>query len=150
MTALWSARTPREQVLLALLALIATAYITVTFIWHPLQNQRDQLTADIARYSRLASTLETLAQTGLAPAPLTADMPLPTLITTTADAAGLPITRLLPTEGAAEITLADADFATILFWIAALEQDHALRILTVSFTRRPEPGLVATTLTVAR
>ena len=150
MMAFWSARTGREQVLLGLLAFVLASYALFAAVWQPLQAERSTLMRDIARYTNAAVTLDAVANAGLGPAPVTSDMPLPTLITTSAETYQLPISRLLPTADAVEITLENAPFESVIAWILALEQDHGLRIITLTITRRPEPGLVATTLSVGR
>ncbi len=150
MTAFWAERTLRERALIAALAAMCAAYLMFIALWQPLQRHRTTLTGDIAQQSRLISAL-TVLPTGAVTAPLLApDTPLPTIITDTATAFQLTIRRLQPTQDAAEITLEDAPFDTVLVWIDALERDHGLRIIALSMTRRPEPGLVAATLTIGR
>lgn len=146
----WAERTPRERVLLLLLALTSAGYALIAGLWLPLQAERDRLLQTIARYDRATMQLSDIAVTGLLPAPITADMPLPTLITTTADSYQLTVSRLLPAADSVEITLENARFDAVVAWLHALEQEHALRILTLNLTRRPEPGVVATTLSVGR
>ncbi|MGL4322096.1 MAG: type II secretion system protein GspM [Paracoccaceae bacterium] len=150
MTAFWTERTAREKLLLGLLLVTIGLYAAFTAIWQPLQQQRSALLSDIARYDRVATMLNTLSTTGLAPAPATSDMPLPTLITTSADSYQLSISRILPTESVVDITLAEAPFDIVIGWVQALEQDHGLRIQALTMTRKPEPGLVATTLIIGR
>lgn len=149
-TTFWAARTGREQILLIVMAMALTAYAMAMGVWQPLQAARSTMMQDIARDGRAGMALYTLASTGLASAPSTADTPLPTLITTTADSYQLTISRLLPSADTVEITLENASFDLVIGWIHALEQDHSLRVLALSITRRPEPGLVGTTLSVGR
>lgn len=149
-TAFWAERTPRERLLLLLMCASIATYALIAGVWLPLLATRNGLMQDIARHDRAASQLSVFASTGLALAPITADMPLPTLITTTAERFKLEVSRLLPAADTVEITLENASFDLVIAWIHALEQEHALRILTLTITRRPEPGLVATTLSVGR
>jgi general secretion pathway protein M len=154
MMAFWQARTGREQVLLALLCALGLLAGLWAGVWDPVQRARAGLLADIARYDRVTTALTGLANSGAGfdagLAPVTADMPLPTLIATTADAALLPVSRLVPTANAVDITLDPAPFEQVIGWVQALEQDHALRVLALTISRRPEPGLVSTSLTVGR
>jgi general secretion pathway protein M len=150
MIAFWAARSPRERALLSGLALICLVYLGFVGLWRPLQGHRDRLMADIARFDRTAAALSEAVGQGAAFAAPTAGTPLPQIVTDTAAAYQLTIRRLQPTDNAAEITLEEAAFDAVLPWIEALERDHALRILTLTMTRRPEPGLIATTLTVGR
>jgi general secretion pathway protein M len=150
MTAFWTARTRREQLLLAGLALILSVYFMFAVIWQPLQRHRATLTDDIARYARAATALSAIPAGSVAQPGLAADTPLPGIITDTAATFQLTIRRLQPAEGAADITLEDAPFDAVLLWIDALERDYGLQIITLTMTRRPEPGLVAATLIVGR
>jgi general secretion pathway protein M len=146
----WRARTPRERVLIAGLAATLGLWAGVAGLWQPLQAHRAALIDDIARYTRTGAVLTTAAASGLAlPAP-GSDAPLPAIITDTATAYLLTIRRLQPTADAAEIVLEDAAFETVLVWLEALERDQGLRIRALTLTRRPEPGIVGTTLTVGR
>jgi general secretion pathway protein M len=148
MTAFWVARTARERVLIAILVLFAAVFLVVTTVWQPLLRHRIALTDDIARYARATTALSAIPA-GLT-VPVTADMPLPSVITDTAATFQLTIRRLQPSEGAADITLDDAPFDAVLLWLDALERDHGLRIINLTLTRRPEPGLVATNLMIGR
>ncbi len=150
MTAFWAARTGRERVLLACLAIVCIAYALMVAVWQPLQRHRDTLTSDIARYTRTAAALSDATAQGAVFATPAADTPLPAIITDTAATYQLTIRRLQPTPNAAEVTLEDAAFDAVLLWVEALERDQGLRIVSLTMTRRPEPGLVATTLTVGR
>jgi general secretion pathway protein M len=150
MTAFWTARTRRERLLLACLALVTLIYFLFVAVWQPLQRHRATLTDDIARYARAAVALSAIPAGSVAFPGLTADTPLPSIITDTAAAFQLTIRRLQPTEGTADITLEDAPFDAVLLWLDALERDHGLRIISLTMTRRPEPGLVAATLIIGR
>ena len=73
-------------------------------------------------------------------------------MTETAPEFDLAIRRIEP-EGAgagAQLVLDDADFASVLLWIEALEQDHRLRLTAVEMDRRPEPGVVAARMSFER
>jgi general secretion pathway protein M len=150
MTTFWTSRTPRERILIAGLALVLAIYLPLAAVWQPLQRQRTTLTGDIARYAHAATALSAIPAGSVAYPGVAADTPLPGIITDTAAAFLLTIRRLQPTESAVDITLDDAPFDAVLLWIDALERDHGLRIITLTMTRRPEPGLVAATLTIGR
>lgn len=148
MMAFWGARTARERLLIIALGFLSVIYLLIVTVWQPLQRHRTTLTDDIARYARATAALSTIPA-GLV-APPSADTPLPGIITDTAATYQLTIRRLQPSTDTADITLEDAPFDAVLLWIDALERDHGLRIITLTMTRRPEPGLVATNLIVGR
>jgi general secretion pathway protein M len=146
----WRARTAREKVLIAGLAMTLALWAGIAGLWQPLQVHRAALIDDIARYTRTATVLTTAVASGVALPTPASDLPLPGLITDTATIHQLTIRRLQPTADAAEIVLDDAPFEAVLIWLEALERDQGLRIRTLTLTRRPEPGIVGATLTVGR
>ncbi len=148
MTAFWKERTGRERLLIMVLGLVSATYLLLAAIWQPLQNHRATLTDDIARYARATTVLSTIP--GGYVAPIANTTPLPGIITDTAATYQLTIRRLQPSASTADITLDDARFEAVLLWIDALERDHGLRIVTLTMTRRPEPGLIAANLIVGR
>jgi general secretion pathway protein M len=146
----WRARTPRERMLILSLAVTLALWAGIAGLWQPLEAHRARLIDDIARYTRTATLLTTAAAGGIALPVPGSDAPLPAVITDTATAYQLTIRRLQPTADAAEIVLDDAAFEAVLVWLEALERDQGLRIRALTLTRRPEPGIVGTTLTVGR
>ncbi len=151
MNAFWDARTSREKLLLCGFGACLLAYLALVVLWQPLARARATAITDIARYNRLQPSLAMLAVSGTGQGlPTSADLPIPTILAETAGSFGLTIRRLQPSGTAAEVTLDDAAFATVLPWIDVLERDHGLRIDAVTLTRRPAPGIVATSLTVKR
>jgi general secretion pathway protein M len=150
MSAFWMARTPRERILIAALGLFLAVYAAFVAVWQPLHRHRATLTDDIAHYARAATALSAIPTGSVALPALSTDTPLPSIITDTAATFQLTIRRLQPTDGTADITLEDASFDAVLLWIDALERDYGLRIITLTMTRRPEPGLVATNLIIGR
>lgn len=150
MMGFWAARTGRERLLIVGQALVCATYAIVAGIWQPLQRHRDMLVNDIVGYTRTSTALSDAAASGTTFTIPADDRPLPTIITDTAAAYQLMIRRLQPTTNAAEIALEDATFESVLLWVDALEREHNLRIVALTMIRRPEPGLVAATLTIGR
>jgi general secretion pathway protein M len=75
---------------------------------------------------------------------------VPAILTDAADTFGLKISRLQPQGNGAQLTLEDAPFDSVLLWIEALQRDDALRLIDLTLTRRPAPGIVGATLTMER
>ncbi len=147
MTDLFANRTPREKLLLASLTALTFIWLAVTQVWQPLHSLRQDIAARIPRIERA------LAEVQANPTPqTTATDPrtTPALLTDAADTFGLTITRLQPQGTQVLVTLEDAPFDTILLWTQSLLQEGGLRLTQLTLTRRPAPGIVATTLTVER
>jgi general secretion pathway protein M len=146
MMALWTDRSPRERVMLAGLGLLALVWLAVAGIWQPLVAHRASLASQIARYDTAARMLTNPAQTTTPTDP----RPVPVIITESAATFQLTIRRLQPTGDQVQIVLEDAPFEAVILWIDALATDHALTLQSLDLIRRPAPGMVAATLTVAR
>jgi general secretion pathway protein M len=146
----WQARTARERVLIGLMMGVATLWVAITLIWQPIMQERARLAGDIARYDRAIAALNAMAAGGPVAPPVVDDAALPVIITDTAANFALTIRRLQPAGDSVQVTLEDAPFDAVLFWIEALERDHGLRVQTLDLSRRPAPGVVSTNLTVGR
>ncbi len=140
-----SRRTPRERVLLLVLAAAIAAYGTTTFILLPMLETREEARQSIARSDAI------LARLAVAP-PLSQeaqrrdDRPVTTIVTETAPQFDLTIRRLEPEGSGARLVLEDADYAKVINWLDNLVRDHGLRVGTIELERRPDPGTVGTRL----
>jgi general secretion pathway protein M len=141
----WADRTPRERVMLLGLGVVALVWLGVAGIWQPLQAQRAALTAQIARYQTAVQMVANPVQ-----AVRSDTRAIPVIITDSAATFQLTIRRLQPTGDLVQIVLEDAPFEGVLLWIEALTTNHALQLQSLDLIRRPAPGVVAATLTVAR
>ncbi len=148
MTAFFVNRTEREKLLLVAMAALVLSWLVMTQVWLPLKDYRREISARIERIERALVQVKTGADPLL---PEVAD-PRATsaIITETADAFGLKISRLQPQDTQTQLTLEDAPFDTVLLWIEALQREDALRLVDLTLTRRPAPGVVGATLTLAR
>jgi general secretion pathway protein M len=146
----WAQRTPREKWLLVTLAGTLLLYGMVIGLWQPLLQKRDAAFADIGRYTSAHAEISAIAASGLPVGTAVSDQPIPTILADSAALFQLTIRRLQPTADAAEVSLDDAAFADVLPWLEMLERDHGLHITALTLTRRPEPGQVATTLSITR
>jgi general secretion pathway protein M len=146
MMTLWTDRSPRERVMLAGLGLLMLVWLAIAGVWQPLLAHRAALSAQIARYDHAVQMLASPA-----PAATPADpRAVPVIITESAATFQLAIRRLQPTGSQVQIVLEDAPFDAVLLWVEALERDHALTLQSLELIRRPAPGVVSTTMTVAR
>jgi general secretion pathway protein M len=139
----------RERRMLAGGAVLLGALLMLRFGWMPIEAERADLNSDIARYL----TLESLAQRAdTRPAVQTAtpaqSAPVPQRITQSAEAAGIPLTRLEAEGDRLRISVQSAAFADLITWIADMETTRALRLVAVELDRLAEPGTVSARLTV--
>lgn len=121
----WQARSPREQILLGILALLALAALLLIAVVRPLEAARARAAADIRTYDMLAMRLRA-AGPGLAvgmhrgpPAQIVAQI---------AAASGLTVQRVEPENGKLRVVFADAPFEAVLRWVSDVERTSTLRI----------------------
>ena len=142
-----AAKSPREKLLMAALGGLILLWLAITQVWAPLQRLRQDFAARIPRIERALAQVQAAPET-LAVASDT--RATPAIITDAADTFGLRISRLQPLGSGAQLTLDDAPFETVLLWIEALQREDALRLVDLTLTRRPAPGVVGATLTLER
>lgn len=143
-------RSPREQLMIGTLAAVIALSLIYLLIWQPLQQARSGYEAAIARQDALIARLATLG-TASAPAPVASDQRPPAVIVSeSAAAASLEIRRLEPVDDRVRVVLEDADFGTVISWLDALDHDTGLKVAEIDLSRRPELGVVSTTLMLRR
>jgi general secretion pathway protein M len=148
--ALWQRRGRRERVLLAGLAAGVGAYLAATQAVAPLLAARADGRAAIARNDAALARLAALPEDAAPRLGGSDGRPVVAVATDTAAEHGLTIRSVEGDGGGARLELADAGFAELVLWIEVLERDHGLRAVALEMERRPEPGVVASRLTLAR
>lgn len=139
----WQARSGRERMLLAGMALLLGLSAVHAGLMRPLLEARAEALGRITEYERL------LALLAAAPPPQDKrepEGPASALLTDSASAFGLAILRIEPDGDGAGLVLADAAFADVIGWIAAVERETGLRLTHAQLDRRPEPGIVGAEL----
>jgi type II secretory pathway component PulM len=143
-------RTPREQVLLALLAALAVGWAFWAGALQPLHRQAAELEAQLHRHTLAIARVAALPPAIPQEPPVADDRPLPVIVTDTAAAAGLDLHRLQERDGAVTVQIDAAGFDAVVLWIEALEQRHGLKLAEATLTALDPPGTVSATLTVTR
>ncbi|UWR29082.1 type II secretion system protein M [Sulfitobacter sp. W002] len=136
----------REKLLIALVIPLALLVALYRFAWMPLQAGEAQARADIAAYRLVQDTAALAAQTKIAPTAPINDTPLATRITSSASAAQLTLRRIEPENDGIRVTLDDTPFATLLLWLADLEEQHDVTLEALEIDRRPAPGVISARL----
>lgn len=157
MTSWFSSRTPREQVLIALVIPVAIAALAYQFVWQPLQANRAMYVDQISQ-ARLVSGTAALAAAADAPTgaqgqsvqrdttPAPPLVPLANRITQAASAATIPVRRIEADGTAQRVTLGDVQYGSLIVWLADLEQTHRIGVKTIQLDRRTSPGTVSARL----
>tara|TARA_R110002049_G_scaffold64827_1_gene170649 strand:+ start:5560 stop:6012 length:453 start_codon:yes stop_codon:yes gene_type:complete len=136
----------REKFLVALVIPLALLVALYRFVWMPLQLAEAQARADIAAYRLVQDTVSLAARAEIAPTAPVNDPPLATRITSSASAAQLTLRRIEPESDGIRVTLDDTPFATLLLWLADLEEQHDVILEALEVDRRPAPGVISARL----
>lgn len=144
----FSARSTREQLLLAGLAMVAAVAFSYTIVWRPLAAHRDAAVSQIARYDALMAEVRSAGPAGLTPRVSMAEgAEAPSIAGSAADH-GLLVRRIEPEGANTRLSFEDADFASILDWITSMEAAGIARVASVQIDRRPAPGVVNAQITL--
>ncbi|TAK66856.1 MAG: type II secretion system protein M [Betaproteobacteria bacterium] len=152
---LWESRSPRDRVLIAILAAVMAA---VLYLWlaQSAQRARAQLNASLsvlrAQSIRLDLDATELERVRAMPVPPAAQTDLRTLIQSRAEAAGLG--RALVRIDAADANQAQVVFGAVAFaewlaWVASLQAER-IRMDTGRIEALSTPGMVGITATFTR
>jgi general secretion pathway protein M len=143
-----AARTPRERVLLAALAVLAAAWAVWAGAVQPLHAKAAAFEARLQRHMLALPRLAALPPAAAAPA---ADpRSLPVIVADTAAEAGLDLRRLQERDRTVSVQIDAAPADAVLLWIETLEQRGGLRLMAVTLTRLDAPGTVSATLDITR
>jgi general secretion pathway protein M len=146
----WQARSVRERLFLAFLAMVLAAAGMGRFVWQPMLERRERLLNEWARIEQLDDLLRRVGPALAAKAPRNAEptLPRPTLLAQTAKEYSLTIRRLEPDGDATKVTVEDAPFDALMQWFDALEGERGLRIRALTVERRPALGVVQAVVTI--
>lgn len=137
----WGKRSPRERRLLLALGGTAALAGIVTGIYQPLAEARASALADIQTYEVLISQLRTAGpelsrlknlKRGAAPA----------YVSGSARSYGLTVAGVQATGGSVSVSLQNENFVKVVQWIAQVENESTLRLMSIQVVRRQAPGIV--------
>lgn len=152
---IWESRSPRDRVLIAILAAVVAALL---YLWlaQSAQRARTQLGASLsvlrAQAIRLELDATELARVRAMPVPPAAQTDLRTLIQARADAAGLAraLVRIdAPDANQVQVVFGAVAFAEWLGWVASLQAER-IRLDTGRIEALSTPGMVGVTTTFTR
>jgi type II secretory pathway component PulM len=150
--AFWSARSPREQRVIAIMGGGLALLLVVTFVWLPLERARTRMLAElpalrasIATLERQASEVKRLrampAASNASAAPLNA-------IATTNPLPGAQLAALDARR--VRVTGTDLSYGALLDWLASVQASHGLRVEAARLDALPAAGRVRAELTLSR
>lgn len=137
----WRARTGRERVLIAVMALVLAAAGTYGIVVDPALHARASVRADIAALDRALAESRNAEAQSISEAGVSE--PAAVRLNALAAQAGLEIARLETNGARHAVSLNDAPFTAVAGWIADLEQAPGLTVVELSAERRPTPGVVS-------
>ena len=152
---IWESRSPRDRVLIAILAAVVAAVLSL-WLMQSAQRARTQLGASLSvlrgQAIRLDLDATELARVRAMPVPPAAQTDLRTLIQARADAAGLAraLVRIdAPDANQVQVVFGAVAFADWLAWVASLQAER-IRLDTGRIEALSTPGMVGVTATFTR
>lgn len=144
----WDSRTPRERVLLAVMAAAIVAVVGFYGVIQPLKQGAEDAHKRVATARQQADALAVASRQA---APRAADnRPVGAIVEASAASLGAPIARKRQeADGAFTIWITAADARALLTWIAGLERQSGLSVVGVT-TSRLDNGLVEAEVTFGR
>lgn len=146
----WSGLSPRERVLVSVLAVILAALVLVYGVVKPLQAARAEARADIRQYETYLARMRVAGRTEPASGQGATRQGAPiAIITASSQQFGL-VADAAPIPGGVRVSFLDAPYDGVIGWIADLERTSNLRVRKVELTRRPTAGRVAGSVELAQ
>ncbi|MDG2531396.1 type II secretion system protein GspM [Caulobacter endophyticus] len=144
----WNARTPRERVMLAVMAVAVLGVGGFYGVVVPLKRSGEAARERLTDARELSAALA--AATGVASPAKAAAGPVSTIVETSAASLGVPIARKRQEgDGAFTIWINAIDARTLLPWVASLERETGLSVAGFTASRL-DNGLVEAEVTFAR
>lgn len=135
---------PRERVMILGGGAIVLILGVWTYVWQPLNKQRDMQTARIAQYLTVTQIGENAKDvTPVVAKSAASQVPLAPRITQSAESSGILLARLDPEGPRLRVTVSKAGYDVLIGWIAALEATQDVRVVSVEMARQTEPGQVS-------
>lgn len=142
----WQGLNMREQRLVLVMGIGATAFLVYSLLWVPLNenlaNTQKRLESrqallswvaeNTARYQRAKSTTGTSKSQGS----------LSSIVNRTASGQQLTITRMQPQGEALQVWLDSAPFTQLLFWLEQLANEEGLQVQAIDLSKGENPGEV--------
>lgn len=143
----WSTLSRRERILVGSLSALLAALILIYGVIKPLQSARADALADIRTYETLNARILAAGTLSATPAPRRRGAPLQ-IAATSAAALGLTATPEA-IAGGVRVTVTDANYDTLMSWLADLVATSDLRATRVAIQRGNAPGRVSATVELA-
>jgi general secretion pathway protein M len=137
----WSGLSRRERILVIAVSVLLSAAILVYGVVKPLQSARADALADIRTYETLSARIRA-AGTLTTARPARRQGPPAQVATGSAAAFGLTVTpEAIP--GGIRVAIPDANYDSVMAWLADLSGSSDLRVKRLSIQRRPAAGRVS-------
>lgn len=142
----WESRTPRERVLLSIMAALIAAFGFWFGVITPVRQAeiaaQEQHARAVERLMAVSASAQEVVTLEAARNDGPAGQPLTQAVVQTALANGVPLTRhTLDPSGGLAVAVDAADPASAFRWIASLQRDHAVSVSTLVMARNPDRTL---------
>ena len=141
----WEGRTPREQRMLALMAVLLAAVLVWLAVVRPVLAWRETAAADRAQAEAdlawVQAGLRLTAPSAAARRPVIDVEGFEPLVLRTAEAAGLGVTTGMDASGRLAFRIPDASSSALFGWMSALERDHGIAVVSLGVVENTDATL---------
>ena len=151
----WDGRTPREQVLYGVMAVLMAALLLTVAVIQPLQTFHARSQTDYAASMRLYRSIQQDAQTlrelqAGAQTQAGSQQSIRSIVGSLALGEGIAIARMIPADdGSLAVTIERADTAAVMRWLVNLEQRYGIRVVSSTLDRH-ETGMTQASVVLRR
>lgn len=136
----------RKRILILVVLPLILLFALFRFAWLPITDARTEAANRITGYLTVIAAADAVGSNPVVASSPVDTRPLAARVTETAAPFGLPLRRLEPEGRRIRVTIDEADFITVLTWIAEMESSASLRLTGLEADRRPAPGVVSVRL----
>lgn len=141
----WESRTPRERVLLLIMAALIAAMGFWFAVVAPLRNAEaaaeERYARAVTRLMSVSATTEEVAALQAVRSSGASSQALAQVVVQTALANGVALSRQTPAPGGLAVTIETADPGSAFRWIASLQRDHGVSVSILVLGRNPDRSL---------
>ena len=152
MIAWWTSLTQREQILISVAGILAILFLTFQFIIRPSWQTKERSERAYDNVLEDWKAVQSAAGKGTTTQNFsTGGQPLQSVVTNTADAYSLTITRLLPDESNnLSVWMDSVDSQSLYSWLKELETNHGIRVQQASVRQDTDADTISLNVYLSR
>jgi len=151
----WLSLVKREQIVVAILAIVMILLMFQMMIWKPLHQGRDNATnsvekqAELLQWMKQRAALATQLKHQLPSRAKVKGKSISQIINTTASRAKIEINRFQTSgDNSVQVWLDNVDFSKLLLWLETIQKKQGIVVESLSVSETAKPGIVSVRMTL--